>query len=97
MLRQVAKNELRDGYSVATRREGMVQLAAQAQRMGIEPDVLLTPKGRDAFVAIARALRADAPKKPVKKRKVSTALRAEWTLIIECFFQGSVISDPVMP
>src|SRR5262249_20783845 len=81
-LRQITKNELRDGFNTTTRRDRMIRLATQAQQMGLEPDVLLTVEGRDAFIAIARALRTQrAP-----KRVTTGTLRAEWTLIIERFF-----------
>ena len=75
-LKRVAKTEFGDAFRATTRREDMMRLAAQAQKMGLQPDVLLTPEGRDAFAAIARAI-ATQPRCPAKP------LRAEWALIIE--------------
>jgi hypothetical protein len=55
-------------------RHGLRALAAQAQRMGLAPEDVLTVAGRDAFVVIARAIAQERPSNP--------SLCAEWALVV---------------
>lgn len=55
-------------------RHGLRRLAAQACRQGLVPEDLISRKGRDAFIAIARAIAMLPPSSP--------ALVAEWALVV---------------
>lgn len=54
--------------------EGLRRLCGQAQKMGLQPEDVLTGNGRDAFTVIARAIAAD--------RSAHTTLCAEWQLVL---------------
>jgi hypothetical protein len=58
-------------------RRGIQIMAEQAERMGLAPEDVLTANGRDAFIAIARAI--FAPHRPKAPRN---QLGAEWQTVI---------------
>jgi hypothetical protein len=89
-LKRVVKTEMRTGFGTGTRRERMTQLVAQAQQMGLQPDALLTPEGRDALIVIARAV-STQPVRPIKP------LRAEWAFIIDRVEHFFLSTSRVMP
>lgn len=59
-------------------RRGTQIMAEQAEQMGLAPEDILTRDGRDAFIAIARAI--FAPRRPKPPRG---ALGAEWQTVIQ--------------
>lgn len=65
------------GVSALVRR-GLRVLAEQAEQMGLAPEDVLTSNGRDAFIAIARAI--FAPHRPKAPRN---SLGAEWQTVIQ--------------
>lgn len=76
-LKEIVHEELtRDWALPHVIRRGVRALAEHAQRMGMLPEDVLTPDGRDAFTMIARA---------IGDRKPSAAKRlcAEWQTVIQ--------------
>lgn len=59
-------------------RRGIQIMAEQAEQMGLSPEDVLTVDGRDAFIAIARAI--FAPHRPKAPRN---QLGAEWQTVIQ--------------
>lgn len=59
-------------------RRGIQLMAEQAEQMGLAPEDVLTPNGRDAFVVIARAI--FAPHRPKAPRN---QLGAEWRTVVQ--------------
>jgi hypothetical protein len=59
-------------------RRGLRVLCEQAQQMGLAPEDILTPNGRDAFIAIARAIFA-----PIRPKAPRNILGAEWQTVIQ--------------
>jgi hypothetical protein len=77
MLKKIVKAELPNSWLNRALQSGLRHLAEQAQRMGLAPEDVLTDNGRDAFVAIARAILGTP--RPI----FSNALGAEWRTVVE--------------
>jgi len=76
-LKRIVKAELPERWLQRRLYAGLRHLANQAQQMGLQPEDVLTDNGRDAFVAIARAILGDTWPGP------ATSLGAEWQTVIQ--------------
>lgn len=75
VLRRLVKAEAPNAsWSRVWLASGLRQLAAQADRMKLAPEDVLTPTGRDAFIAIARAI--------VFNKTSLPTVGAEWQLVL---------------
>jgi hypothetical protein len=75
VLRRLVKAEAPNAsWSRVWLTSGLRQLVAQADRMKLTPEDVLTPTGRDAFIAIARAI--------VFNKTALPTVGAEWQLVL---------------
>lgn len=92
MLKKIVKGELTDAWLQRRLEYGLRRLAEKAQQMGLQPEDVLTDNGRDAFVAIARAILGTP--QPVYKN----ALCAEWRTVVALagppLFEIGVLATP---
>jgi hypothetical protein len=77
MLKKIVKSELPNSWLNRAWQSGLRHLAEKAQQMGLAPEDVLTDNGRDAFIAIARAILGTP--RPIRR----DSLCAEWLTVLE--------------